>query len=349
MMKLATVKNALFRGKVIAGTFPIESDFAAVSWAGKPRDGKITVIDNGTAKGLWVNKKDVSYKKGSEADVTVAAFTAPKAAKAGEKTVAVADSRSDSEIASDIAQRFSVMDRLTTGVIAGHIKSTIIAGAPGVGKSYELEAKLEKAEKAGKIDFTRMSGTVSGIGLYKTLYNYRARKNVVVLDDIDAIFCDQDALNVLKAALDTSKKRTITWMTESSALRNDDIPTSFEFEGSIVFITNMNFDKVMTGGSKIAPHICALMSRTVYLDLGIHTNREIMIRIEQVIKAGDMLADKTLSYRQKDEVIAWVRANNRKMRTLSLREVLHLADMVSTDPKGWMEIAEVTMLDPRKS
>lgn len=346
-MKLATVTNALYRGKAIAGTFQVESDFSPITWAGRPRDGKITIIDNGTAKGLWVNKKDVSYKKGSAADITSTATTVSRK-EAGVKNVEVADNRSDADIATDIAQRFCVMNRLTSGVLAGHIRSVIIAGAPGVGKSYELEMKLEAAEKKGAIDFTRMSGTVSGIGLYKTLYNYRHKKNVVVLDDIDAIFGDQDALNVLKAGLDTSKKRTITWMTESRALKDDDIPTSFEFEGSIVFITNMNFDKVMTGGSKIAPHISALMSRTVYLDLGIHTNREIMVRIEQVIKAGDMLTDKDLSKKQKEEVIAWVRANNRKMRTLSLREVLHLADMVSTDPNGWQEIAEVTMLDPRK-
>lgn len=343
-MKIATISNGIFRGKTVTGTFQVESDFSAVSWSARPRDGKITIIDNGSVKGVWVNKKDVTVKKGSAADITVTVV--PKAGTKAKES-AVVDDRSESEIASDIEQRFSVMDRLTTGVLARHIKSVIIAGAPGVGKSFELEQKLEAAESKGKIQFTRISGSVSGIFLYKTLYANCNSDCITVLDDADRIFGDEDTMNVLKAALDTSKKRTITWGTEAASLRQEGIPTSFEFKGAVVFISNMNFDKVVESGSKIAPHIRALLSRTVYLDLGIHTNREIMVRIEQVIKKGDMLADKNLSKKQKDEVIEWIRTNHKAMRSVSLREVLHLADMVAVDPKGWKELAQVTMLSPR--
>lgn len=349
-MKLLNIVNAVNRGKSISGTYEQCSPWRAESWSGRPRDGKVGIIIDGKEVNVWVNKKDCTTATPGSTITTTTVATAPRNAKAAYMSnMEIADVRSAEQIGLDITERFDAMNTLTSGVLSGAIRSVIISGAPGVGKSYELIKKLDIAEQAGKVDYIRVSGAISGIGLYKTLYNYRNKNCVVVLDDVDRIFGDEDALNVLKAALDTNKKRVITWMTETRALKDDDIPTSFEFAGAVVFITNMHFDKLIASGSKIAPHISALMSRSIYLDLGIHTNREIMIRIEQVIANGNIFEDDDiqLSTAQKNDIIQWVRDNHHHMRSLSLREVLHLGNMVRADAKNWKQLAAVTQL--RKS
>lgn len=355
-MKLVTLSNAVHFGKTFSGTFEMTSAYTDVSWSG-PRAGKVGIIRDGKDQLVWANRKDVKAHTGTAADITVAPAKQPKAmAKAarGSNLATVTpihneiDVRSDADIGADIEKRFSVMNRMTDGVVNGMVKSVIISGAPGVGKSFELEAKLEKAEGKGKIKFVRISGTVSGIFLYKTLFLHSEKNCVVVLDDADRVFGDEDTMNVLKAALDTGKKRVITWGTDSKTLREEDIPNSFEFKGNVVFITNMNFDRVIASGSKMAPHMAALMSRAPFIDLGIHSHREIMVRIEQVVKKGDVMSDHKLTKGQKEDAINWVRANHNKMRTLSIREVLHLGDMIAVDPKGWRELAEVTMFKPTR-
>ncbi len=351
IMKLLNITNAVNRGKLISGIYEQCSPWRAESWSGRPRDGKVGININGKEVNVWVNKNDCTVAPPNSTVTATATATTRHAKAAYMATVETIDVRSNEQIGLDISERFSAMNTLTSGVLSGAIRSVIISGAPGVGKSYELINKLDIAEQAGKVDYVRVSGAISGIGLYKTLYNYRNKNCVVVLDDVDRIFADEDALNVLKAALDTNKKRTITWMTETRALKDDDIPTSFEFAGAVVFITNMHFDKMIAGGSKIAPHINALMSRSIYLDLGIHTNREIMIRIEQVISNGDIFEkdDLCLTKSQKTDIIQWVRDNHHHMRSLSLREVLHLGSMVVADSKNWKQLAAITQLRRTRS
>jgi hypothetical protein len=192
-----------------------------------------------------------------------------------------------------------------------------------------------------------MSGKISPIMLYKALYMHRNAGEVLVLDDID-VWTDEDAMNVLKAGLDTSRTRTITWATSSRELREEDIPNNFDFNGAVVFITNYNLDRLCESKTKMAEHAKALLSRVLYVDLCIHTLREIMIRIEQVIEKTDILVNKNISNAQKKDVVQWVRDNHKKFRNLSLRAILHLADMVVVDPKNWTEMAEHTLFDPRK-
>ena len=84
---------------------------------------------------------------------------------------------------------------------------------------------------------------MSAIGLYTKLYEYSDKGNVVVFDDCDSVLLDDLALNILKAALDTSKKRRISWNTDSTYLRKEGIPDSFEFNAGAIFITNIKFEK----------------------------------------------------------------------------------------------------------
>jgi hypothetical protein len=121
-----------------------------------------------------------------------------------------------------IASRFSVLDEMSKACINGDIRAMIVSGPPGVGKSHGVTTQMEKASMFEKIQgkrprFEIVKGAMSGIGLFATLYKYSDSKNVLVFDDCD-VWEDQDALNVLKGALDSGKTRRISWNKDSRIL-----------------------------------------------------------------------------------------------------------------------------------
>jgi hypothetical protein len=134
----------------------------------------------------------------------------------------------------------------------------------------------------------------------------------------------------------------IHWNTDSHALRREGIPDSFEFKGGAIFITNIKFDNVKS--KKLRDHLEALESRCHYLDLTIDTDREKILRINQVVTECGMLDDYEFSDAGKQEVIAFVDANKKQLRELSLRTVLKIADLRKSMPDNWRAVAEVTCM-----
>ncbi|APD20480.1 hypothetical protein KNT59_gp124 [Klebsiella phage KPV15] len=242
-----------------------------------------------------------------------------------------------------IKKRFNVMGLMTNGLIHGNIRSLIISGAAGIGKTYSLDKALQHAHDTNAIDYKSVNGKISGIGLYCRLWESREANSVLLIDDVD-VFSDMDILNLLKAALDSGEKRKVCWSTASSFLEDKGIPNEFEFEGTVVFITNVDIDRELERGSKLAPHLQALVSRSVYLDLGVHTNEEIMVRVQDVIMTTSMLQNRGLRNSEVIEVLEFMKDNVNRLRNVSLRTALYIGDFVATDRKNWREIAEVTML-----
>lgn len=242
-----------------------------------------------------------------------------------------------------IKRTFGVLSKVATGVIAGHIKSAIVSGAPGCGKTYTLEAALNAAATQGKINYQSVKGSMSAIGLYRALFECSQEGDVLVIDDCDSIFGDIDALNLLKAALDTGKTRKVHWNKESRVLNEEGIPRSFEFKGSVVFITNVDFAKEIERETKMAPHYDALLSRSLYLDLGIHNKREVLVRISQVVYSAEFLNNNGITAAAAKEMMTWLTANLVRVRVLSIRTILQLVTLVKTDGE-WKEMAEAIML-----
>ncbi|ELA9841247.1 hypothetical protein V4F87_003289 [Vibrio parahaemolyticus] len=324
-MKTVTIKDGIYMGKTINGTFPLVTAFYPEGDISRdPRHGKVKVLINGAQRGVWVNPEDITYSQEDAKPV---------------KEI------TDAEILERIQKRFSVMDKMTNGTVAGYIRSLIISGAPGIGKTYNLEKKLDNAASRGDIHFDMVKGKVSPIGLYIKLWECREHNSVLVLDDVD-VFGNEDILNLLKAALDTGERRTISWSTASSYLEEKNIPNSFEYFGACVFITNTDIDKELQGNSKNAPHLDALVSRSIYLDLAVHTNRDIMVWVENVISTTDMLTDRGLDDYQQANLIHWMKENVDRLRNVSLRTALYIGDFILTSPDDWTDIAETTMLRP---
>jgi len=248
----------------------------------------------------------------------------------------------DAQIEARLADRFDILDILTEGTIVGNSRALIVSGAPGVGKSFGVEKMLRQYDPAGET-YTIVKGYTRPTGLVKLLYQYRHAGNIIVFDDADSVFQDDIGLNILKCVADTTDRRTVSWLSEGKLVDEttaEIIPRSFDFEGGIIFLSNLNFEYLIDKGSRIAPHLEAMMSRAFYLDLSMRSKRDSLIRIRQVIKAG-MLAD--LPPASRDDVVGFIEANFERMRELSLRSAVKLAALRKTSAQ-WSKIARVTML-----
>jgi hypothetical protein len=223
----------------------------------------------------------------------------------------------------------------------------IVSGPPGVGKSYGVETEIEKACLFDKLAGKRLraevvKGSATPIGLYQTLYKYSDANSVVVFDDCDSILLDDVALNLLKGAFDSGKKRVISWLSESSALRREGIPDRFEFKGSVIFITNLKFDKMKS--QKLRDHLDALQSRCHYLDLTLDTMRDKLLRIKQIAKDGVLFADYDFNEYQQDDIIDFMHVNKERLREVSLRMALKIADLRKSFPNNWKRMSETTCM-----
>ena len=252
----------------------------------------------------------------------------------------------DEEIIERTRMRFQILQDMTKAVKSGDVRAMIVTGPPGVGKSFGVEEVLSKddlfnmmGERKPKYEIVK--GAMSAIGLYSKLYQFSDSKNILVFDDCDSILLDDVALNNLKAALDSSKKRTISWNTDSRILRSEGIPDKFEFKGGAIFITNLKFENVRS--KKLQDHLSALESRCHYIDLRMDTDREKVLRIKQIVKDG-MLDSYELEDIAKDEIVSFVETNRAKMRELSLRTVLKVADLRKSFPNNWQNMATVTVM-----
>ena len=251
---------------------------------------------------------------------------------------------SDAEIVERIRERFDMLKDMTKAVKKGDVRAMIVSGPPGVGKSHGVEEVLDRYAMmeslgAGKTHQV-IKGATSAIGLYCKLFNMADKGKVVVFDDCDSIFADELSLNILKAALDSKKNRYIHWNTDSYKLRNEGVPDSFKFEASAIFITNLKFDKVK---GKLREHLEALESRCHYMDLTIDSDKDKILRIKQVTQDG-MLDKYELSDEVKEEILDFIDINKGRLRELSLRTVLKVADLAVSFPDRWESYAENTVM-----
>ena len=299
--------------------------------------GDFTVLD---AAGKEVGEHIViSENSGSEADITPVVTDYESIFVAAE---------TEEEAMDRIEETFSMLNKIVDASARGVIRGLVVSGPPGVGKSFGVEKTLDEANIFRVIEgkdpkYEIVSGAVSPIGLYQKLYNNRSKEQVLVFDDSDGILFEEESLNLLKAALNSGDRRRICWNKESRVLNEADMPNSFDFEGSIIFLTNIDFERSIAKNSRISAHLAAIMSRCHYLDLEIGSKRDKMLRIKQIIRDG-MLTPYDFSQEEEQAIQSFISDNADYLRELSLRMVKKIADFVKADPEGWHAMAESTCL-----
>ena len=261
--------------------------------------------------------------------------------------VAKAPVETDEEVMDRIGARFEILDQMTKATIAGDVRAMIVVGPPGVGKSYGVEKQLEHSGlfdklSGRKIKYEVIKGAMTPIGLYCTLYKHSDKNNVLVFDDCDSVFQDDLSLNILKAALDSGKKRRIYWNSDSAMLRREGVPDMFDFKGACIFITNLQFSNLKS--KKLQDHLEALQSRCHFLDLTLNTMRDRFLRIKQIYRKGELFADYDFTPEQGDMVIEFMEQNQTRLREMSLRMALKIADLTRVSDTNWRALAATTCM-----
>ena len=330
------INSGVYYGKSVAGvTGTLVKEFTSF---GKPRGrytGYVTINAGGKDMRVKVEGRRDYSPVNTEDNMEVIEVTEQTPEKV----------ETDEQIIVRLRERFGILDEMTQGTIDGVVRGMVVTGPPGVGKTFGVEQVLEQNSMFDKLAdkperFGIEKGAASAIGLYQLLYRYADEGSVLVLDDCDSILFDEVSLNLLKAALDSSKKRMISWNTESAALRREGVPEKFEFRGSIIFISNLKFEKTR---GKIKDHLAAIMSRCHYLDLTMDTMRERMLRVKQIVGDG-MLKDYKLEEKDEQEIVTFMEDNKSRVREVSLRMVTKLADLFKMSPERWKSLAENTCI-----
>jgi len=326
--------------KMIEGTYKIRGKDTDMSGLVFPLVEEFKV----GASGGYVTVDGAAVNGFPDRNIKIKVSSAQDYELVGEGVATTAVEETDAEIVERIRQRFDMLQDMTKAVKKGDVRAMIVSGPPGVGKSHGVEQVLDRYKTLEAIGGAKnhevIKGAMSPIGLYCKLYKMADKGKVVVFDDCDGIFQDDLSLNILKAALDSKKKRTIHWNTDSFKLRNEGVPDQFNFEASAIFITNMKFDKVK---GKLREHLQALESRCHYMDLTIDSDKDKMLRIRQVTQDG-MLDAYKMSEEVKNDIVDFVDVNKNRLRELSLRTVLKVADLAVSFPDKWEAFAENTVM-----
>ncbi len=331
-MNIVKIENGLYNNTEITGVFPL------IKGLTKSKDGsyfvKVKVTDSDEK--VFQGRDACRIKIDNQDQVTEVEGSAGK-----EKV------ETDEQGMDRIKERFEILEEMTNATLDGIVRGMVVTGPPGVGKTYGVEQVLEKdslfdmmANRPMRHTFVK--GAMSALGLYTTLYNFRDSKNIVVLDDCDTILFNEDALNILKAALDSCTKRKICWNTDSNLLRREGVPSQYEFNGSVIFITNLKFDNMRQ--TKIKDHLEAILSRCHYLDLTLDTTRDKLLRIKQIAREGGLFDTKGLTKIQEQEIIDFMYDKQDKLREISLRMAQKIADLRNMDKNRWKVLTESTCM-----
>jgi hypothetical protein len=348
-MSFVNIKQGVHRGEVVTGVFPVVKPFNGKHVVVKTNAQAPFMVENARVK---VAQGEFNYctSNGEELDGDLINFAVmPGGAGEADATNFEAEflaSESEDDAMNRIQGTFDMLNEVTDAAAQGIIRGLVVSGPPGIGKSHGVEEvmrenNLPRTLRGQEPDYEVVKGAASAIGLYKTLYMFRKKGQTVIFDDCDSILFDELSLNLLKAALDSGDKRKLSWRTESRVLEGEDIPNQFDFEGSAIFLTNLDFDR--TKASKIKMHLEAIQSRCHYLDLEISSRRDQLLRIMQVVRDG-MLKDYNFAPEQQEVIVNYVIDNADYLRELSLRMVKKIADLVAMKPNGWEEIVEATCL-----
>lgn len=234
-----------------------------------------------------------------------------------------------------INERFAFVEKLVTMVATGVQPSAVITGEGGLGKTYTVTKTLEANGLKDISDladfqvgtvlnarkcFVFVKGYSTAKGLYRTLFENQ--KGTIVFDDCDAVLKDTVALNLLKGALDSYGKRVISW---NADMKDDDLPRSFNFEGRVIFISNMDQDKIDQ----------AIRSRSMMIDLSMTLTQKID-RMEHIAMSDEFLPE--YDKQCKMDALNLIREVKDEAKEISLRTLITVTKVRASN-KEWKDLA----------
>jgi hypothetical protein len=239
-----------------------------------------------------------------------------------------------------INERFGFVSDMVAMLASGAQASVVVTGPGGLGKSFTVtkaladcglqDVSLLEDFDVGTIlktakTFRVIKGYSTPKGLYRTLYENK--DGVIVFDDCDSVLKDPTSLNLLKGALDSYSRRIISWRAD---IKDEDLPTSFEFKGRVIFISNLassNIDQ-------------AIITRSMAVDLSM-TNKQKIERMQHLLSSGEFMPefDKTI----KADAMSLIERLQDSVKELSLRTLIQVTKIRQSAGKNWANLAEYTI------
>ena len=218
----------------------------------------------------------------------------------------------------NINQRFNLLNNLTRMVVGDVTPSLIVTGEGGLGKTHSITQSINECGLDTN-DFVFFKGYSTARGLYNTLFDNNSK--LIVFDDCDSVLEDKVAVNILKSALDSYEKRTISWMAKMN--KNDEYPQQFDFNGRIIFISNKKKDSIDN----------AILSRSLTVDLTMTSDEKIerMTTILPNILPG-------ISDEAKAQSLEFL-TENKDSVNLNLRTLIMVIKMRYSNPTDWRDMA----------
>lgn len=245
---------------------------------------------------------------------------------------------SDEEIAVRIRDTYAAMDDMVRAVSANAVNSLVVAGGPGLGKSFGVNKTLSELF-GGNYGYIFHRGYIRATHLFRLLWENRHKGQVIVLDDVD-IWDDIQTLNLLKAALELKETRRIGWGSEKEFTDEDGevIPRYFDYEGSIIFLTNEKIHEMIDAKNKYSPHLSAIESRSLVMDMNISSKREYRVALNIKVYEEGMLKNQGFSDSEIAEIMEFFHTNFDKFREVSLRMIEKIARIYRAVP-DWQKSA----------
>lgn len=114
----------------------------------------------------------------------------------------------------------------------GALDLMIIEGNGGNGKSSAIKNSLTDTPD---YDYCWLEGRLTAIYLYEQAYLHRDCP--IFLDDVDSMYADKNAVNILKELCQTDEEKLVMWNTKTTVL-NEEIPRRFTTRSKVCLITN---------------------------------------------------------------------------------------------------------------
>lgn len=251
----------------------------------------------------------------------------------------------DEQIEKRILEDFKTIVDMVEGVCDNIFNSFVIYGGGGIGKTHTVKNTLSRINGGDESKYHFHGGALKFTNLYRLLYENRHKGQVLVLDDVDSIFNDESCLNLLKHALELDETRFLTWGSDYKIKPSDDgeeIPRSFAYQGSIIFLTNKNLKLLQKNDTKNAVHLEAILTRALSLHLNIESNREKLILFKIRVREG--ILNRILTESEQCEIMDFVESNINDFKTLSLRALEILGKLYKNFPQDWKQHATKMLL-----
>jgi hypothetical protein len=245
----------------------------------------------------------------------------------------------------EFAEEFKHLDARYKGVetfveqmALGNVRSLIINGHPGIGKTHSVKKYLEQYAKG---NYFIVAGRITLLSLYQALYSFKNKGKVLVLDDVDSIFSNVEGLNILKAAMDTTQERKINWLSTTARLNTMGLPESFTFNGGVILISNVGFGG---GSSKLVTHLRALKDRSFCVPVADSGEDSTFKQICYMVLERNLMTDLGVPQHDQDMLLEFIDVNKDKLNTVSLRTVVKLVEIYKNNNPIWREMASVGLL-----